>query len=95
MGFQSSSTWESGGNILEMSCLLLVAVGPVAFGIWVGLKLWGGPDAHLRFNMVTSTVLGGLGVLVLLAYFMARVYPVVVLFVVVPHMDPRVFIEPD
>ena len=79
----------------NISCLLLMALGPFAMSVWIGLKSWGGADAHLRLNQTLSIAFAIFGVVALLAYIMSRVYLVVEVIIVIPYMDPGVYQEPD
>lgn len=79
----------------KLSCLLLMALGPMAFSVWASLKAWRGADAHLRLNNAISTVLGVFGILVALGYAMSRVYLIVEVFLVIPYMDTGVYEEPN
>lgn len=82
-------------TVWKLSCLLLMGLGPLAFSVWAGLKAWRGPDAHLHLSKAMNVILGVLGILVSLAYVMARVYLMVEIFLVIPYMDPRVYTVPN
>jgi hypothetical protein len=79
----------------RISCLLLMGIGPFAYIVWLGLKLWRGADAHLRLDQSMSIVFGVVGVIAFVAYIMSRVYLLVEIILVIPYSDPGVYREPD
>jgi hypothetical protein len=96
--------WESGAlrgaggseeTLWKLACLTLVVLGPAAFVGWAGLRMWRGPDAHLRFGRAWSVVLGFVAGVAVVVYAVARVYLVVEVFVVLPYMDPEVYKLPE
>ena len=72
-----------------------MSIGPFAFAVWLGLKLWRGADAHLRLNMSLSIAFGAIGVCAAVAYFISRVYLLVEIVLVIPYVDPGVYVEPN
>ncbi|KAJ4367805.1 hypothetical protein N0V86_009641 [Didymella sp. IMI 355093] len=79
----------------KVSCLLLISIGPFAYAVWLGLKLWRGADAHLRLNQSLSIIFGVLGVTALIMYVFSRVYLIIEILLVVPFVDSRVYEEAE